>query len=145
MSRVAVGGGYVTSSSVNTSTSPSHTYALTVVPVSTTPGAKTGTVNITVAAGVVTDAAGNANAGVAYSHAYDYDAPSPAITSTVANPTRVNPIPVVIEWKEAVTPDITLADPEVTGVGTATNLRKTATGTFALDLAGIEEKSNRAR
>jgi hypothetical protein len=37
---------------------------------------------------------------------------------TAANPTRTNPIPVVIEWAEVVTPDITLADLEVSGVGT---------------------------
>lgn len=59
---------------------------------------------------------------------------SPAITSTVANPTRTNPIPVVIEWKEAVTPDITLADLEVTGEVTATNFRKVSAGKFELDL-----------
>lgn len=46
----------------------------------------------------------------------------------------MNPVPVVIEWNEAVTPDITLADLEVTGEGTATSFRKVSAGKFALDL-----------
>ena len=57
LSRLTVGGGYVTSSSVNATSSP-PTYELTVVPVPATSGAKTGTVTVAVAAGVATDTAG---------------------------------------------------------------------------------------
>lgn len=74
LSRVTVGGGYVTSSSVNATSS---TYAFSVVPLPTPAGAKTGNVNITVAAGVTVDAANNGNDRFAYLHAYDYDPPSP--------------------------------------------------------------------
>lgn len=75
LSRVAVGGGYVTSSSFNATSS---TYALSVVPLPTPAGAKTGNVSITVAAGVAADAANNVNDHFAYLHAFDYDPPSPA-------------------------------------------------------------------
>jgi hypothetical protein len=133
LTRVNVSGGQVTSSSSSVGANPM--YALSVVPAPAPAGAKVGAVGITVAAGAATDAASNGNDALTYSHAFDYGAPSPAITSSAAN-LRSNPIPVVIDWSEAVTPDLTLADVEVTwtGAGAATNFRKTAAGQFALDL-----------
>lgn len=127
LTRVAVNGGNVLASSVVNATS----YALDVAP---TPGAKTGSITITVAAGAATDLAGNVADEIVYTHAYDYEAPSPSITTSLATPTRTSPIPVTIEWKEAVTPDITVADVVMTGPGTVQNFRKASTGRFELDL-----------
>ena len=84
-----------------------------------------------------TDAATNANDALTFLHAWDYAAPTPSITSTAADPTRASPIPVTIEWSEAVSPNITLADLNISGVGTvgtAGNFRCIATGKYELDL-----------
>jgi hypothetical protein len=63
----------------------------------------------------VTDAATNVNDALTFLHTWDYAAPTPTITSTAADPTRASPIPVTIEWSEAVSPNITLADLDIEG------------------------------
>ncbi|REE00464.1 Ig-like domain-containing protein [Marinoscillum furvescens] len=58
---------------------------------------------ITVAAGVVTDAAGNTNAAKNFTVAIDNVAPTVVISSTANDPTNASPIPLTLTFSEKVT------------------------------------------
>ena len=75
----------------------------TVYTANITPTAQ-GTVTVSVAAGVATDATTNGNtAAVNLTRVFDNVAPTVTITSTASDPTNVSPIPVTITFSETVT------------------------------------------
>lgn len=114
--------------------------------VTITPDAGVQDLSVSVAAGVVTDAAGNPNAATSFSVTIDTQGPIVTISSTVSSPTKTSPISVTFTFDEEVNFMTFSADDLVAGNFTASepttednitytsNISPTAQGELSISL-----------